>query len=384
MRAAGVAAAAASGILAIGLHAQGPALQITSPVEGAVISGAGRLEAAVAGADAAQVAKVSFFVNGRLVCTAEQQPYRCPWDPGPVVRPYHVRVVATLADGRRLVDNVRTKDLGYTEQVRADAVLVPTIVTANGQFVRGLRQQDFQVFEDGVPQPIASLVTEDAPLDLVLAVDISGSMEGSLDRVKPAVKQLLSKLRRGDAVTLIGFNDTTFIVAEREKDQQTRESAVELLTPWGGTAFYDATVRALDLVSREWGRKGVVLFSDGDDRDSLTSRAAALARVQASDAMLYTIGFGAGATVPRLRTSLEDYARSTGGRASFPQQVQELDGIFTQIVAELSNQYILSYSPTNPTQDGRWRNIRVQVRKGNYDIRARQGYRARGVQHAGR
>lgn len=385
MKVAWGAAIVATGVLSIVLRAQAPVLKITSPAEGAVISGAGRLEAAIAaGADAPPVQKVSFFVNGRLVCTAERPPYGCPWDPGPVVRGHHVRVVATLADGRRLVDNVRTKDLGYTERVRADAVLVPAIVTANGQFVRGLKQQDFQVFEDGVPQPIASLVTEDAPLDLVLAVDISGSMEGALDRVKPAVKQLLSKLRPGDAATLIGFNDTTFIVAEREKDQRTREEAVELLTPWGGTALYDATVRALDLVSREWGRKGVVLFSDGDDRDSLTSRASALAKVQASDAMLYTVGYGAGATVPRLRTSLEDYARSTGGRASFPQQVQELDGIFSQIVAELANQYILSYSPINPKQDGQWRNIKVQVRKGNYDIRARQGYRARGVQRAGR
>lgn len=386
MKAAGFATVAA-GVLSIALRAQAPApaLRITSPADGAVVSGPGRLDAAVtlpAGAPAVQ--KVSFYVNGRLVCTAEQEPYGCAWDPGAVVRGHHVRVVATLADGRRLVDNVRTKDLGYTERVRADAVLVPAIVTANGQFVRGLKQQDFQVFEDGVPQRIASLVTEDAPLDLVLAVDISGSMEASLEQVKPAVKQLLSKLRPGDAATLIGFNDTTFIVAEREKDQRAREAAVDLLTPWGGTAFYDATVRALDLVSREWGRKGVVLFSDGDDRDSLTSRAAALGKVQASDAMLYTIGFGSGATVPRLRRSLEDYAQSTGGRASFPQQVQELDGIFTQIVAELSNQYILSYSPSNPKQDGEWRNIKVQVRKGNYDIRARQGYRARGVQRAGR
>ena len=80
------------------------------------------------------------------------------------------------------------------------------------------------------------------------------------------MKQLLSKLRPGDAATLVGFNDTLFLAAEREKDQQTRERAVDLLTAWGGTALYDATVRALDLVSREWGRKGIVIFSDGDDR----------------------------------------------------------------------------------------------------------------------
>jgi VWFA-related protein len=286
-----------------------------------------------------------------------------------------VRVVATVPGSRSLVANVRTKDLGYTEKARVDAVLVPVIVTDRGQFVKGLRKTDFEVFEDGVAQPIAAVVSEDGPLDLVLAIDISGSMEHSLDDVKAAVRQLLTRLRPGDAATLIGFNDTPFIVAEREKDPQTRVKAVDLLSSWGGTALYDATVQALDLVSREWGRKGVIIFSDGDDRNSMTRRETAMARVQASDAMLYTVGFGMGATLPLLRTSLESYARSTGGRAFFPKSARELDGVFDDIVGELASQYVLSYSSTNLKQDSNWRNIKVQVRKGRYDVRARRGYR---------
>jgi VWFA-related protein len=228
------------------------------------------------------------------------------------------------------------------------------------------------------------MVSEDAPLDLVLAIDISGSMEHALPQVKVAVKQLLTKLRTGDAASLVGFNDTMFIVAEREKDRKTREDAVDLLASWGGTALYDATVRSLDLVSRDWGRKGVVIFSDGDDRNSLSTREAAMSRVQASDAMLYTVGFGSGAEVPQLKKSLETYARSTGGRAFFPHHTEELDGIFNEIVSELANQYVLSYSSTNAKQDNTWRNIKVQIRKGKYDIRARRGYRAPGPQRAER
>jgi VWFA-related protein len=201
-------------------------------------------------------------------------------------------------------------------------------------------------------------------------------MEDALPDVKNAVKQLLAKLRPGDAVTLLGFNDTTFVVAEREKNRQVREAAVDLLSAWGGTALYDATVRALDLVTRQTGRKGVVIFSDGDDRNSLTARDVAMSRVQASDAMLYTIGFGAGATVPKLRSSLESYARATGGRPFFPRQVKELDGIFDEIVADLAHQYVLSYAPSNLKRDDGWRNITVKVRKGQYDVRARRGYRA--------
>lgn len=377
MKVAWLSAVAAVGVVSIAAGGQPPLLRIISPASDAIVSGPTRLEVLIAPEQVLPtVQSVRFFVNGRLVCTAERPPFGCTWDPGEVVRSHHVRVVATLTDGHRLIDNVRTKDLGYTEKVRTDAVLVPVIVTQHGQFVRGLKQQDFEVFEDSVRQPIASMVSEDAPLELVLAIDISGSMEHSLADVKLAVKQLLSKLRPGDAATLLGFNDTTFVLAEREQDQRAREDAVELLSSWGGTALYDATVRALDLVSREWGRKGVVIFSDGDDRNSLTRRETAMARVQASDAMLYTIGFGGGATVPGLRSSLESYARSTGGRPFFPRNAKDLDGVFDDIVTELANQYVLSYSPTNLKQDNSWRNIKVQVRKGKYNIRARRGYRA--------
>jgi Ca-activated chloride channel homolog len=361
---------------------QAPTLHITSPTQDGVVSGLTRLEAMIT--PQVEVNSVSFFVDGRLLCATERSPFMCTWDPGTTVRSHHIRVVATLADGTRLVDNVRTKDLGYTERVRTDAVLVPVIVTNGGQFVKGLTKQDFEVLEDGIPQSIASLVSEDAPLDLVLAIDISGSMEHALDDVKAAVKQLLSKLRPGDAATVLGFNDTTFIAAEREKDQKTREEAVDLLTSWGGTALYDATVRAIDLVSKDWGRKGIVIFSDGDDRNSFTQRDRAMARVQASDAMMYTIGFGSGATVPLLRKSLESYAGSTGGRAFFPRHTRDLDEVFAQIISELANQYVLSYSSTNAKQDHTWREIKVHVRKGKFDIRARRGYRATGIQRAGR
>lgn len=384
MKAAGFDVVAA-GVVVVSITAsagQAPRLRITSPAAEAIVSGPTRLEATAEPQVAIQ--KVTFSVNGRVVCTAERAPFGCTWDPGEVVRGHHVRAVATLAEGGRLVANVRTRDLGYADKVDARAVLVPLIVTSGGQFVRGLKQQDFEILEDGVPQPIASLVSEDAPLELVLAIDISGSMETALVEVKPAVRQLLSKLRPGDAATLLGFNDTTFIVAEREKDPRAREAAVDLLSSWGGTALYDATVKTLELVTRETGRKGIVLFSDGDDRNSLTRRETAMARVQASDAMLYTVGFGGGATVPHLRSSLESYARSTGGRPFFPRHLGELDVIFSDIVNELANQYVLSYSSTNRRQDGKWREIQVRVRKGRYDIRARRGYHAEGHRQAGR
>jgi VWFA-related protein len=175
-----------------------------------------------------------------------------------------------------------------------------------------------------------------------------------------------------------------FLAAEREKDERAREDAVDLLTSWGGTALYDATVRAIDLVSRDAGRKGIVIFSDGDDRNSITSRDVATSRVQASDAMLYTVGFGAGASVPSLKQKLEDYARATGGRAFFPQRASDLNSVFDEIVAELANQYVLSYASTNEKQDDGWRDIKVRVKNAKYNVRARDGYRPHGLKRPGR
>jgi Ca-activated chloride channel homolog len=361
---------------------QRPIVSITTPQKETVVSGPTPVRVAVSGGAAVQT--LSIFVNGRLVCTAERPPFECTWDPGAVVRAHHVRVVATLADGTQLTDNVRTKDVGYTERAQVDAVLVPVIVTDRGRFVRGLQKADFEILEDGIPQHVVAFATEDSPLDLVLAIDVSGSMENALDDVKNAVRQLLSKLRPADAATLIGFNDTTFLVAEREKDQRARENAVGLLTAWGGTALYDATVRAVDLVSRSPGRKGVVLFSDGDDRHSLTPPDAAAARVQSGNAMLYSIGFGAGASVPALSARLQQYAQSTGGRAFYPRHTEELGAVFGDVIAELSNQYVLSYVSTNDRTDGAWRSIRVRVRNGKYEVRARRGYQALRPRGAGK
>src|SRR6476659_7241298 len=100
------------------------------------------------------------------------------------------------------------------------------------------------------------------------------------------------------------LSDSTTPLFWRPSGKRISKRASDLLTSWGGTALYDATVSAIDMVSRDWGRKGIVIFSDGDDRNSITPRETATARVQASDAMLYTVGFCGGATVPGLKVKL--------------------------------------------------------------------------------
>src|SRR5919106_5343344 len=86
-----------------------PTLRITSPAADAIVNGPTRLEATLT--PPGELQSVNFFANGRLVCTVDRAPFGCTWDAGSIVRGYHIRVVATLPGGRRLVDNVHTKNL---------------------------------------------------------------------------------------------------------------------------------------------------------------------------------------------------------------------------------------------------------------------------------
>src|SRR5262245_20673170 len=120
--------AAASVLLFAG---QAPTMRITSPTADTIVNGRTKIEATVT--PPTDVRSVNFYVDGHLVCTLEKTPLVCNWDPGPVIRSHHFRVVATFADGNRLTDNLHSRELGYHEQVRTDAILVPVIVTHHGQ-----------------------------------------------------------------------------------------------------------------------------------------------------------------------------------------------------------------------------------------------------------
>ena len=351
-----------------------PALSIISPAEDAVATGVVTIDVAIV-PDPRVAATIEVFVDGRDLCTIARAPWSCTWDAGRDIREHHVRVVATLVDGRRLVANRRTRGLTIAERVEVSAVQVPVLVTGpDGRFVRGLTDASFRLVENGRPQRIDTLIDETVPLDLVLAVDISSSMQEAMPAVQDALKRLLVKLRPADTTTLLGFNDTMFVLAERSTDSELRAAAVEGLVPWGGTALYDATVKAVELVGQQAGRRGVIVFSDGDDRHSVSRREAAQVRIEEAQVVVYTIGFGRG-TSPQFRKTLEAFAEASGGRAFFPRGAEDLDEAFTRILDELSHQYVLSYV-SDAAKPGAWHRLEVRATCQGCRVRAREGYRA--------
>src|SRR5437667_6614275 len=153
---------------------------------------------------------------------------------------HQVRLAVNLVSGGRVVQTVRTKSVGYAEKVDVDVVQVTvTVMDGKGHFVRALPRTAFHVSEDGQPQSISHFASEDVPLELVVAVDISGSMTPAMPKLKTSVKEFLGAVPRTDAVTLLGFNDNIFTILRRTTDPGDRIKAVDRLAPWGSTALYD-------------------------------------------------------------------------------------------------------------------------------------------------
>jgi Ca-activated chloride channel homolog len=356
---------------------QAPTLQVVSPPDGSYVSDRIMLEARVEPRERrADVKEITFFADGRLVCrTTNIDRPQCAWDAGALIRAHQIRVVATLANGERLVATRRTREIDVNEAVSVQVVQVNALVSdRSGKFVTGLKPAQFRVTENGVPQKIVHFEAEEAPLEIVVAMDISGSMGIALEELKAAVRQFLLKLKPVDQVTLVAFNEEMFVLTQRESDPAKLSAAVDRLTTWGGTTLYDAIIRSVDLLSRQQGRRSLVVFSDGEDQSSQASFAAVDRALRGSDATLYMVALGRGRQEANLRETLDALAEPTGGRALFAEKPSELGDAFAELLNELTNQYLLGFESTNAAKDGLWRKLEVDVPGTPYRVRARQGY----------
>lgn len=378
-------AIAAGALLVIALlppfaRAQAPApdpLAITSPADGSYVTGPVLLQ--VRAATPGAIRTVTFFADGRSVCTVARQPFECNWDAGEGLREHVVRAVATLADGSRLVATSRTRSAGYVEAVEVEVVQVTATVTDDeGRFVKGLARNQFRVKEDGVSQRLTAFAGENIPLEIVVAVDVSHSMTESMPTLKAAVRTFLTALRPADQVTLLAFNDNIFTLARRATEPALRVRAVDRLAPWGGTALFDAMLTALNTVGKQPGRRSLVVFSDGEDQNSVATLKRVETRLETSDATIYTIGLGRSVKDRALAQVMARMSQMSGGRSFLIDDIEELDKVFADIVEELSNQYLLSYGSSNDARDGTWRKILVELPELQHQVRHRQGYRAAG------
>lgn len=267
-------------------------------------------------------------------------------------------------------------------RVNTDLVILNVTVTgAQGEYAHGLTRQDFQVFEDRREQTISSFSVEETPFAAAILIDTSGSMEGRISLARAAAIRFLDGLRPDDVAAVYRFDSE----AERVQDFSSSRDLAPLVYNLGArgmTTLNDAIVQAArDLAERPERRRAILVLSDGADTRSSASADRALNSALAANATIYTVDMSSpesGNQAERQRgiAALRQFASRSGGRFVSSPGGQALREAFVSILEELSNQYTLSYQPTNRARDGRWRAIEVRLARPNLNARTRQGYRA--------
>ncbi len=265
-----------------------------------------------------------------------------------------------------------------------------TVTDREDHSVTGLREQDFVVFEDGVPQQVAMFDGEGAPLSVVLMIDGSGSMEDTLPAARVAAERVVAALRPGDRARVVAFNDRDSILQDFTEDRAALSAAMARVEASGATALYRTLYVALKDLRREKKdadnrRLAMVLLSDGLDTASSISDEQLLELARGSEVAIYPISLR-----PRARMEanaaafseatyfLSRLAADTGGRAFFATSAGELDGVYARIAAEMRSQYSLAYAPAaRPVGGSGWRRIVVRTPgRANLQVRHRRGYYA--------
>ena len=307
-----------------------------------------------------------------------------------MVRYWSVAIVALLF-------STLASALQPTFTSRIDLVHVSvTVLDRDGAPVTGLDIGDFELLEDGELQQASyfarglSSDNDVLPVHLGLLLDASGSMAQDDRFQKTAAIKFLRALDFAADTTIVDF-DTEVRVGRYGRDGFPRlVERIRASRPSGDTALYDALGVYLDGAFEQDGRKILVLYTDGEDTRSQMSFEDARDLLRASDVTVYAIGlqrYLRASSRQRQRMFLEELTHSTGGRAYFPQEIDELDGIYEQIEAELNARYSIGFISTNESMDGSWRELEVRLRSQSEnlrrtEIRSRDGYYAVYVEEA--
>lgn len=272
--------------------------------------------------------------------------------------------------------------------IRTDArlVLVPVSVTdPNQRFVTGLHRDNFEVYEGKTPQTIQHFSNEDMPVSIGIILDVSGSMSDKFDRVRDAVSQFCDAANSQDEFFMVAFNDQPRLANDFTTNPDDIRKELVFTIPKGRTSLLDGIHMGLQKMKRaRYGKKALLIISDGGDNHSRYGEKAVKATARESDVMIYSIGiFDRYVPTPeelRGPELLSELAEPTGGRAFTIDNPKAMASVARRIGEELRTQYVLAYRPQEVPHDGKWRKIRVKLKLPNHlpflQAHAKTGYYA--------
>lgn len=259
-------------------------------------------------------------------------------------------------------------------------VLHAAVLDRNQRLVTGLPQQAFQVLQDGKPQRLTGFSNHDIPVSMGLVVDSSASMTDKRASVNAATLALIRASNPEDEMFLIDFKDTVELAQDYTSDVAVLERALSGVQMWGGTAFLDATHRAVNHLRKATkGKKVLLVITDGEDDSSSIELEQLLAVLQKAEVTVYSIGILSQEPTDRRKNAqkaLQAIAKVSGGASFFPQSLEQVQALATKIAHDIRNQYVLEYAVPPGTRPGyRTLQIKAQAKPyGNLTVRARPGY----------
>lgn len=336
----------------------------------------------------------------------------------PVLKTAETEEIETTArqEGDRPVEPAPPTEPGSAAAIRIDTQLVNLNIKAMDREHKPLpllAKDDFIVYENGIRQEITHFHPANAPINLVLLLDLSGSTSDRRDVMLTAAKKFVDSLAPQDRVALAAFTRDYYVVCDFTTDRGLiKERLGSLRKVAGGTNFYDAVWTTLDLLSRvNDSRKAIVVLTDGMDEKLMGSRFSGskrsfdlvLDRVLEEDVSIYPIHLDAELREIRERLAdpernekqrerirerslrpreiaikqLEALANESAGTIFTADSESDLEGVYQRVAAELRMLYSLAYSPENSNKDGGFRKINVEVKREGVALRTRRGYFAK-------
>ena len=280
---------------------------------------------------------------------------------------------------------LRKEGEGYVLHTNVEEVVLNATVLEGSQLVQTLKQENFQVFEDGVKQSIISFQHTDLPVSIALVVDNSGSMSKKRPAVNKAALDLVEASNPQDEAFVVNFSDEAYIDQDFTANVGKLRDGLSHIESRGGTALYDAVVASADKLVADAKRpkQVLVLITDGEDNASTLTLDQTIRRVQElSGPVIYTIGLLFGdemsrAEVRHARRALELLSNETGGIAFFPKSMEQVDQIAAEVARDIRSQYTIGYHSTKPTTDTGFRRVMVTAEasgSGKLTVRTRTGY----------
>ncbi|MFN0085640.1 MAG: VWA domain-containing protein [Blastocatellia bacterium] len=325
-----------------------------------------------------------------------------PGEPAPAVRQAAAAKSEGTGGGADLPAAKKAESAG-NDTIRIETRLVNLNVKAidrAGQPLTSLKLEDFEVYEDGIRQNVEHFRPVNAPVNVVLLIDLSGSTKKKRRSMADAAMRFIDTLPAGDRISVVAFTRRYKALTGFTSDKAALKTAVEKINNIeGGTAFYDSMWKALDDLDKvPDARKAIVVLTDGEDESLVSDEETTysfedlLGRASEEDVTIYPIYFKASEQIRKLgvlfgegnlmvsdkvrtaRRQLESLAEQTGGEIVNAQREEDLEDAYRRVATELHTIYSLGYLPDSMKHDGGFRKITVKVGREGALARTRKGY----------